>query len=168
MVIFSHFSVINCKIIAQMRRFSSRRNNKKKKTGRKEHTLERKHLFLQDIVRAEKGRLKGEYRSPEQVAGVEGISGGVMRMMARGRGEREFVKEGRVEWRGENQYTVCKCIIQRERLLQACGFISFCSYWQGVSGGNKVFPSHAPLLLISGAQYTRRDEKNKRESRTST
>lgn len=47
-----------------------------------------------------------------------------------------MVEEGRVERRTR---TVCKCIIQRERLLQACGFISSCSYWQEYSGGNCLF-----------------------------
>lgn len=34
----------------------------------------RKHLFLKDTVRMEKGKLKGEYRSPEQAGKMEGIS----------------------------------------------------------------------------------------------
>lgn len=67
---------------------------------------------------------------------------------------RRRVSEGRLSLRGqrgENQNRVCKCFIQRSRLLQACGFISFCSYWQEVPGANQVFLFHVPSLVIWGA-----------------
>lgn len=60
---------------------------------------------------------------------------------------RELVRESRLK-KGESEQRARKCIIQRERGRDYCRFmifITFCSYWQDLSGGTWAFHVDTPF-----------------------
>lgn len=68
-VIVPHFPVRNCEICVQLYLFFREEMEER-------NAPNIKHIILQDAVRMEEEKLKGDYRSPEQVGKMEGISAG--------------------------------------------------------------------------------------------